>query len=207
MTECTIKVNTGATDQIVGVGTFTTMDIVNDYLIFSAGSAVVADGEAIPSEAQLNSAASVISESAPVEVAKCFLADVGSNLLREIDLYADNARYVFAFDFDGATASEPILEMWDDVDLDSYDLYSLGDGTPNDSWFAGVCTTDALPGASWTGTPLAGSGASNIIYLNNNNGAIAVATVLYANLKVTIPANPSRSAKELPVLVVKYFTN
>jgi len=207
MTTCLIKVNTGTVDSPVGVGEFVEMDLVNDSLIFSKGSAIVADGLAIPSEAQLNSAASVVSETLEVPVAKCFLSDNSAGILKEIHNFNLNKRYVFAFDFDGATANEPTLELWDDTDLDSYALKSLGDGTPNDSWFKGVVTTDGLPGEDWEGTPLAGSGSSNVLNLNNNNGALTEAKVLYANLQIIIPANPSRSAKELPVFVVKYFVS
>jgi len=38
----------------------------------------------------------------------------------------------------------------------SADNISLGEGTPSNSWFRGIVTTDALPGEDWVGSRLAG---------------------------------------------------
>ena len=209
----TIYVNTDTTDDEYGESgvEWTQVDTDNDYLIFSTGSATVADGESLPSASDLNQAGTLVSESEVTVVSKCFLADVGSNLLREIHNAGNqNKRYVFCFSFDGSTSSEPVLELWDDDGLDSTDLYSLGEGTPADSWWKGVVTTDALPGADWaTGAPitLAGSTAGHFLYLNNESGALSVAKDLYCNLAIVIPINPTQSALEEPVFVIKCTKN
>jgi len=189
----------------------------NDYLIFSSGSDTVKDGEAIPSSDDLTQAGVVITTS-KVIVPLYLLADVGSNELKEIHLAGDEEnnglnRYVFAFDFDVATASEPVLEVWDDEDMDSTDNYSLGEGTPSSSWIYGITTTDGAPAAGWTGdTPsvgsrLAGSSAGHFLYLNNENGALSGAKTLYAQLKIVVPANFANAGSNQPVFVVKYTSN
>ena len=140
-------------------------------------------------------------------------------MLKEVpNLGNVDKQYALAFDFDGETASEPVLEAWDDDTYQSCSLsFSLGGNglaldnggveSPNDSWYKGICTTSGSPGADWEGTPLGGSGLSNVVYLNDGNGALSSATTLYANLKVVIPANPDRSGAETPVLCVKWTSN
>ena len=86
--------------------------------------------------------------------------------------------------FDGATASEPVLECWDDDDLDSYDYTCLGAGTASSSWVKAVCTTTSSPGADWTGTTMAGSGSGYYLELNDGNGALTEATDLYWQMKI-----------------------
>jgi hypothetical protein len=83
----------------------------------------------------------------------------------------------------------------------------LGAGTPAGSWYKAVCTTAITPGAVWTGTPLAGSGVSNVVLLNDGSGALSAATDLYFNFHVKIPAAYSTPASYLPVLLVTYTTN
>lgn len=209
-TALTVKINTSAIDSVVGgAATFTTMDVANDKLIFSAGSTVVADGLAIPSQTDYNQAGTIISADADVVVAKCFLADATLvAILKEVHLWGDaDGRYVFAFSFDGATASEPVLEIWDDSNLNTTANLSLGDGTPANSWWKGVVTNLAAPAHDWTETALAGNGVGRYLQLNNGSGALAVATVLYCNLKIIIPQATSTSGQETPVVVCKYTTN
>ena len=91
--------------------------------------------------------------------------------------------------------------------MDTVDSYALGEGTPANSNVKGVLTTDALPGADWTGSALAGSSDGYFLYLNNENGALTGAKDLYCNLKVIVPANFSNAFAETPVFVVKYTTN
>lgn len=184
----------------------------SDKLIFSAGSATVADGESIPSEQDLIQAGTLVSTTVAVEVQKCFLQDTSDAILKEIHNAGNqNKRYTFAFSFSGATASEPVLEIWDDSDLDSTDLVCLGEGTPANSWFLGICTTSGLPGADWfaggSQINMAGSADSHFIYLNDENGALAGADVLYCQLGIKIPANPDDSASAQPVYVCKYTSN
>lgn len=208
-TALTVYINTSNVDvsQDTSGALFTEVNLTNDRIIFSAGSDVVADGLVIPSSQQLNQAGVLIT-TIDTEVAHYFLADDNDDELKEIHLAGSgNYRYVFCFSFDGATASEPVLEIWDDSTLDTVTSYCLGEGTPSNSWFSGITTTDSLPGASWTGSKLAGSSDTHFLWLNNESGALTVATDLYCTLKVIVPANFGTASVETPVIVCKYTTN
>ena len=179
-----------------------------DYFIFSTGSVAVADGVAIPSETELNRAAVQLDADNPVNVAKYFLADDTDNKLKEvINAGNQDKQYAFACVFDAATASEPALEAWNNNDADSYNAVELGSGTPANSWYKATCTNEGTPGADWIGTPLAGSGASNILLLNNGDGALSVAGELYFNFKIVIPGGYLTPALHSPVLAVTYTEN
>lgn len=207
-TTLTMAVNCDTQDLIYGSSAvdWQDVDIDNDKLVFSDGSDEVQDNASVPTEQEYNQAGTLISESADVTVAKCFLEDISVGILREIHNYADDKRYVFAFDFDGATASEPVLELWDDETLSSRDLYSLGNGVANDSWWLGAVTTNALPSVEgWSN--LAGNTSGNFLWLNDEAGALTVAKTLYCNLKITIPLGTTQSGLEQPVIVVKYTAN
>jgi len=190
------------------------LDLVNDYFIWTEGDATVKDlmtHEPIASE--LNAAATKIDPDNPKTVAKCLLMDYshdvgGAYYTHLVKGMGENKRYVFAFSFDGATASEPQLEVWDNSSHNSTDNHGLGNGTPANSFVKGVCTTASLPGESWAGAALAG--ASNVLQLNNNNGALAdlasgeTSQELYCNLKMTIPAAYATPAAETYVLTVRF---
>ncbi len=188
------------------------MDLVEDYLIWTAGGAGVADGEDEPTASELNAAATLIDPSNPVTVSKClvFDKDDGLGTLRDVKGLAENKRYVFGFSFDGATASEPQLEAWDDANHDSTDKHVLGAGTPADSMVKAVCTTNSLPGESWAGVSLAGSGVSYVVKLNDGNGALSTlgsgetSQELYANLKIVIPTGYANPAVEQFKLTVRF---
>jgi hypothetical protein len=183
------------------------MDEDVDYLVLlTNGSVNVADGQPIPSTTQLNQAGLVLTGVEQV-CTKYFLADDSVNLLKQIhNMGAGNKRYVFAFDFTEATgtASEPVLEAWDSVSMDSIDDVVLGEGTPSSSWIAGIVTTDALPGVGWSGVRLAGDSAGHFLNLNNGNGALTGADTLYCNLKTIVPATEVDGGVSNFVLVVKW---
>ena len=187
---------------------FVEMSLTNDKFIFSAGSDVVKDGEPIPTTQQLNSAGMRIISS-DVECPHFFLADaLPTPLLKEIHNAGNqDKRYVFCVAFDAETASEPVLELWDDVDLDTIANYCLGAGVANDSFFRGITTTAGLPSYPWTGKRLAGSGDNHFLWLNNESGALSGATDLYFNLRITIPASFGNAAAEAPVMVIKWTEN
>jgi len=175
----------------------------NDKLIFTAGSTVVADGQGIPSETDLNQAGIILTGS-QIIVSKYLLEDISDSLLKEIhNMGNQNKRYVLAFDFDDETASEPVLEVWDDLNLNTIISQALGSGVPSSSWYVGVVTTDGMPGTNWIGTTLSGSSNGHFLWLNNENGALTGAKTLYANLKIVIPASATSGAFT-PVMVVKY---
>jgi len=184
------------------------VDETNDEIIISGGSDSVKDGEPIPSETQLNNAGLLLIQPRVEQTYdKYFLADSDVNLLRQIhNMGAGNYRYVLALDFDGSTVSEPVLELWDDSDLDSIDSVPLGSGVASSSWFRGITTTDGLPGASWTGSRLAGSADGNFLWLNNENGALSGADTLYAQLKCVIPSTQLEAGASVPVMAIKYAT-
>lgn len=190
MTTLIIAVNNSNTDSSYGSSgiLWSPISIGTDFLVFTNGSPQVADGQPIPSSFQLNSAGMVLNGSTQV-VPHYLLADIDSNLLREIFLMGSgNHRYVMAFVFSGATTSEPILEAWDNSSLNTANDVSLGNGTPSNSWLKGVTTTAGLPGASWAGSPLAGSSDGNFLFLNNSSGALTGAATLYCQLKMVIPS-------------------
>ena len=188
---------------------WTDLDLNNDTLIFTAGSNVVKDGEPLPSQSDLVQAGVVLT-GAQIVVDKYLLSDASSATLKEISLMGNNTnRYVMAFDFDNLTASEPVLELWDDTLLNTVANITLGAGVPNNSWWRGVVTTDGAPSAGWalTGSRLAGASSGNFLLLNNGNGALPSATTLYANLAIVIPASASTGGSVVPVFVVKWLSN
>lgn len=209
-TECLIYINNDTEDsplETSGVD-WIEIDELNDFLIFSGGSDMVADGEAIPSDTQLNQAGLLLlTPRVDQTYEKYFLADADANLLRQIhNMGAGNYRYVVGFDFDAETVSEPVLELWDDEDLDSVDITSLGAGNPSSSWFRGITTTNALPGSGWTGSRLAGSSDGHFLWLNDQNGALESADTLYCQMKIIIPSTQLEAGAEVPVFAIKYAT-
>lgn len=209
MTTLVLSLNVDTQDQPYNTSGVNWVDIADgsDYLIFTAGSDVVKDGEAIPSSFQLSQAGMVLTGS-DILVPHYILADISDNQLKESTLMtrADN-RYVLAFDFDGATTSEPVLEAWDNDDMDSTDSVCLGAGTPSNSWLHGITTTDASPGSSsWIGNRLAGSSDTHFLWLNNQNGALSAADTLYCNLYMVVPSTQNDAGAETPILVCKYTT-
>ena len=206
-TNLIVKVNDTANDT-TDSGNFVTMDLTNDKLIWSDGSASVADGQDTPSDAELNEASPLVPTGSEYEVPKLFLLDFSATgqELKEINLAgSDNNRYVLRFEFDAPTATEPTLEAWDDNGHDSNDLHCLGNGTGADSYIHVVRTTASSPGASWSGTPI--SGASNKSLMNGGAGALGSGShTIYYNIKVVVPVGAT-PASETPVLTVRYTWN
>ena len=194
-------------------GDYIALDLTNDYFIWTEGDATVKDLMlAEPTSDQLNTAATQIDPDVDTTVAKCLLMDYshdvgGAYYTHLVKGMGENKRYVFGFSFDGATASEPQLEAWDNSDHDSTDNHVLGNGTPASSFVKAICTTASLPGASWAGSALAGA---NVVQLNNGNGALAAlasgvsSQELYANIKIVIPSSYATPATETFVLTVRY---
>lgn len=181
------------------------VDLTNDYLIWSKTLADLLTHE--PTASELNAAAEEIDDLVDVTVTKCLLFDYshsvgGSYYTHLIKGMGENKRYVFAFRFSDATATEPQLEAWDDSDHDSYLMHVLGNGTPANSFVKAVCTTDALPGVGWVGTAIAGG--SNVVLLNAGNGALSGAQACYANIKIVIPSAYTTPAAETFVFTIRY---
>lgn len=196
------------------------VDLANDYLIWTAGDTVVKDlMTGTPTEAQLNAASALIDPDTAYTVPLTLLYDYsgdvgGSYYTHEVKgCGGANSRYVYAFSFDGETATEPQLEAWDTSAHLTTAKHVLGAATPANSMVKAVCTTDGLPGAAWVGTALAGSGATRVLKLNNGNGALAAlpsgetSQELYANIKIQIPAAYATPAVEAFILTVRYSYN
>lgn len=211
MTNAKILVNYVDSDEtyIAEPSNYIEMDLTNDYFIHSQTLADLLTHE--PTADELNVAAAIISDSAAVTIAKILLMDyshsvLGSYYTHLIHGTGGNHRYSFCLSFDGATATEPQLEAWDDSDLDSYTNHVLGAGTINNSMVKAVCTTLSLPGVGWAGTPLAGA---NVLLLNGGNGALTTPgsglnNDLYCNLKIVIPMAYAIPKVETFVLAVRY---
>jgi len=209
-TNLTIAFNTDTQDLDYGTSgvDWTDFSVGNDTLIFSAGSDVVADEEPIPGEAELNQAGIIIGQGVEVIVSKYLLADISASQLKEIhNMGNQNKRKVMAFIFDGATASEPVLEAWDDETLSTIAGAPLGAGSPVNSWIKGVVTNSSYPGTNWTGIAMAGSSDGHFLLLNDGNGALTGADTLYCNLKIVVPSDADTSGAFTPALVCKYTTN
>ena len=182
------------------------LDVDNDSLIITDGSDTVKDGESIPSQSALNSAGVVLDGTEQI-YDKYILSDFSANELKEIFLMGEsNSRYVLCFEFTASTTSEPVLEAWDDSTYKTIANVVLGSGVASASWLRAITTTDALPGASWTGSRLAGSSDGNFLWLNNENGALSVAKNLYATLQCVIPATQIDAGASTPIIVCKYTT-
>lgn len=204
MTTLSIYTNNTATDQAYPTGTWNPITLGADYFIFSASSSLA--GSSIPSSFQLSSAG-ILLNGTQQTIPYYYLAHPGGPNTYAIPLMGpNNKQHVMAFVFNGATTSEPVLEVWDNSGLSTTNDVSLGSGTPSNSWFYGITTTSGLPGVNWTGSPLAGSGNGNFLWLNNQNGALTGAGVLYCNLQLIVPATQTQGGAETPVLVVKYTT-
>jgi hypothetical protein len=210
MTNLKLLINNTTSDTIItNVGTdWIEVDDTLDYFIFTAGGSGVANGNTIPSVTLLNRYAVQLDDTNIVVVPKYLLADYSSGILKEAKLAGNqNKRYAFGVRFDGATASEPVLEAWDDTNMTTVVSAALGSGTPNLSWYKAFCTTAGLPGVDWPGIPLAGAGISNIVLLNNGAGALTGATDLYFNFKVVIPGGYLTPSLQTPILTIVYTTN
>jgi len=130
----------------------------------------------------------LIPESGDDEADKLFLMDYSAGEYQHIIMAGTtapgygggNKRYVCCAWFSGATATVPYLEAYDDDSHETWASKPLGDGTPANSCFKAVTTTNAVPGsATWTGTPLAGT-ASRITL---DTGPLVGAKYLYWNIK------------------------
>ena len=181
----------------------------NDQLIFTAGNTEVQDGADIPSQSELISAGVQLTGS-EIIVDKYLLQDVSDVLLKSIDNMGNlDKQFVVAFDFDAPTASEPVLEVWDDSSLNTVNSTMLGAGTASSSFIRGVTTTSGSPGVNWvTGaTRMAGSTDGNFLFLNDQNGVLTGADTLYCNLAVVVPTSQTLGFSANPVFVVKFLEN
>jgi len=129
----------------------------------------------------------IIPEAGTSEAPALFLADNSAGTYRQVVMagtslavYGGDKRYVCCAWFSGATASIPYLEMYDDDSHATWESKPLGDGTPANSLFRAIATTNATPGsATWSGTPLAGTDSRIAL----DTGVLTGAKYLYWNMK------------------------
>ncbi len=183
------------------------IDLSNDALAWCSDQQT--DGDAISGTRY----PVILPESGSKEAEKTFVKDASAAIYDQVPLAGTtegaqdggNTQYVFAIYFDGATAGIPYLEAWDDdTHATAVDPF-LGDGTPANSSLKAITTTNAVPGsATWAGTPLAGSGASNRIELDT--AALTAAKNLYFNIKqyLTNGTHDAGSSTAL-VLTLRYL--
>jgi hypothetical protein len=186
---------------------YITLDLANDYMIWSEDLEDLMTHE--PTSDELNEHAVIIEDDANKTVPECLIMDYsydwgGSYYTHLVIGMGLNKRYVYCFSFDGATAIEPQLEAWDDDTHTTTVKHVLGAGVPANSMIKAVCTTGALPGASWVGTAIAGSNSARVVKLNDGNGALTIAKHLYANMKIVIPMAYATPAIESFTLCVRY---
>ena len=182
------------------------VDLINDYLIWTAGDSVVKDLMTYePISTELNVAATIIDDSLDTMVALCLLMDYshdvgGSYYTHKVMGMGEDKQYPFCFDFDGPTATIPRLEAWDDSGHTTADNNVLGLGTPTNSMVKAIKTTDGTPGPGWLGTAIAG--IAN--YVELNSVPLVSYQQLYANIKIVIPAAYTTPSAEFFVLTVRY---
>ena len=211
----TIRINDTDADLAYGESGagYVDLDLEHDYLIWTAGSDDVKDGEDEPTAEELNEASTLIDDSVETQVTHALLFDYSVNELKEILGMGENKKYVFCFSFDEDTATEPQLEAWDDDNHNTKSKHVIGNGTPANSMVKAICTTGSLPGADWaksggTHVELAGNESGNVVKLNDGLGAIEVASgetkELYANIAIVIPADYATPAIETFTLTCRY---
>lgn len=180
------------------------IDLVNDKILFLDDQQTDGDSNAGTKYPI------VIPAAGSLEAPKTFIADASAEIFDQVPLAGTTAgeqsggdtRYVFAIYFDGATASIPYLEAWDDNTHATADDDFLGGGTPADSTLLAIATTNAAPGsATWAGTPL--SGTDSRVALDTD--ALAGAKNLYFNIKQIIASTFTPQVDTGIVLTLRFL--
>ena len=206
-----VYINTDVQDLTLGSSGVDWVEFaeLSDKLLFTAGNPEVSDGANIPTASELISAGIELTGS-EVILSEYILQDTSEALLKSINNMGNlDKSYVIAFDFDDITASEPVLEVWDDTNINTVDNILLGNGTPSASFIRGITTTISPPGTNWIAgaTKMAGSADGNFLYLNDQNGFLTIASTLYCNLAVVVPASQLTGFGSDPVFAVKWLEN
>ena len=180
------------------------IDLVNDKLMFLDAQQTDGDnrsGAKYPV---------IIPDSGSIEAPKTFIDDLSAGIFDQVPLAGTsaggqsggNTRYVFAIYFDGATAGIPYLEAWNNSDHAASNDDFLGGGTPANSTLRAIATTGGAPGsATWSGTPLAGTGSRIAL----DSGALGGAKNLYFNIHQDIPSTFTPQSDSSIVLTLRYL--
>lgn len=152
----------------------------------------------------------IIPDAGNLEAPKTFVDDYSAAIFNQVPLAGTtdgeqsggSTRYVFAIYFDGATAGIPTLEAWDDnTHATSADAF-LGGGTAANSTLKAIATTNAVPGsATWSGTPLSGTGSR----IELQAAALTVSQNLYFNIKQVIPYTFTAQQDSNIVLTLRFL--
>lgn len=154
----------------------------------------------------------IIPASGSKEIDKTFIDD--GSIMRQVPLAGTNQggqnggdnRYVFCIYFDGETASEPYLEMWDDENHNSYNLQVLGSGNADNSMVIGITTTGGSPGsADWAslGKRMAGDNNDHRLDLNLGSAIGSAGGNVYWNMCVRVPSTATPFSNT-PVTVLRF---
>ena len=195
--------DTPNTGDAEGDSNFKSLDTVNDQISFLGSG--TADQDPTSSKDVF-----VIPESGSKEVPRQFIKDYSETKWDRVWLGGSDAdsggggNYQFAYGafIDGTSASAPVLQAWDSTAHDTINLSVLGSGTPANSMLRAVSTRYSAPGASWSGTPLAGDGGSNTVALDTT--AITAPQMIYWNMRLLVPSDASPFAAA-PILSI-YLT-
>ena len=144
----------------------------------------------------------IIPSSGSKEIDKTFVDD--GSIMNQIPLAGTNQggqsggdnQYVFCIYFDGETASEPYLEMWDDANHNTYNLAVLGSGNADNSMVLGIVTTGGSPGsANWTSHPstkkMAGDNNDHRLDLNIGSAIGSAGGNVYFSVATQVPSTAS----------------
>lgn len=151
----------------------------------------------------------IIPEAGSQESNKTFMNDNSESILDQVNLAGTTAgeqnggdtRYVFAIYFDGATATVPYLEAWDDTSHITVADDFLGAGVAANSTLKGITTTNGAPGsATWGGTALAGTSSR----LSLDTGALGSGKNLYFNIKQVLASTFTAQTNSGIVLTLRY---
>lgn len=187
-----------------GGSNWVVIDLTNDTILFL-------DDQQTDGDARTGTKYPIIIPAAgSLEAPKTFVDDLSEEIFDQVPLAGTtggeqsggDTRYVFAIYFDGATASIPYLEAWNDNTHALANDAFLGGGTPANSTLKAVATTDAVPGsATWAGTPL--SGTDSRVALDNE--ALAGAANVYFNIKQVIPSTFTPQSNSDIVLTLRFL--
>lgn len=158
----------------------------SNYILFAAGDYLTwRDTQQLDDDSMTAGSYPVlIPESGEDDAPKMFLGDVSEGKFKQI-VNAGNAsasRYVLAAYFTCEPVTIPRLEAWDDLTHTTAASRPLGNGTPADSCFRAIATTDAAPSVDWVGTPIAG--AAN--YVSLTSALWSGAKYLYWNMRMVV---------------------
>jgi len=187
------------------------VDLTADFLLWTTGDTVVKNHMTDnPIAGELNAAATLIPDTGYVTVPICFYEDYDANpCLHTVIGMGIDGRYVFCFNFIGATATIPRLEAWDtSAHLHCYNQTLGGNGsnveTPANSFVKAIETLNGgTPGAGWVAAGLGTAIAGAANYLNLDTAPLAGSKDLYCNIAIRIPYTATPSA-ELFCLTIRY---